>query len=261
MKKKFRFIAMLAIMALILSTLSGCMSLDDLRKDHAVYNDKQSIVYNDVEYKQIANQNGYLKPHVSDTLSNIYVTEADVPVLLSQTIGSHFWVSDDGRFLIADDYTYSTIYCRTDCYDEIFARVTAKFVPTGYCYAYDKYNKEDYNHTEGLYHLTDKQTAVIRKVLTTVTAEEYSFLPQLDFNNVVELEACSDDMLFRNYVMDIYQLSVGYCLVLQEDKDSKVTIYPVPANLGSEFADILKPMLEQEQILNEKYEDDEGYSV
>ena len=96
--------------------------------------------------------------------------------------------------------------------------------------------------------------------MTTVTAEEYSFLPQLDFTNVVELEACSDDMLFRNYVMDIYQLSVGYCLVLQEDKDSKVTIYPVPANLGSEFADILKPMLEQEQILYEKYEDD-GYSA
>lgn len=254
MKKNVRALSLLLIPIIALLSCSGCVSLTDMRNHQAVYTGNNSILYNNAEYIYIAG-NSTLKPPVSDTANYINVTSSDVPLLLSEIMGDTMYVSTDERFLVSDSYSYDMVYCRSDCYNDIMAHTQQAYQPDGYCYSYEIYHEDTLNSTTAICRLTDVQADTIRKVLTAVKGETYSYLPHLDYSGVIELETCTQDLLFRSHVLDIYVLQTGYCLVQSDETNNKITLYPIPTELSPAFADIAAPYLEQEASWNELYGD------
>ncbi len=263
MKRKLRLFASLLLTVMLLTTLSGCVSLDDMRSRHAIRTSSEIIEYNGATYRYVSkayDYDGVLQPFVSDGAETITITAPDVPLLLTNLFGDTLAITEDGRFLVSE-YNYATIYCRTDCYDEIIARAKQPFTPTGYCYEYPTVD-EDGRFGSALYHLSDKQAQTIRTILTTVKAESYTYLPEMFETSFVTLQACSDDLLFRrDYVMDIYILEDGYCLALppDSDEDPAHTLYPVPKQLESAVAELLAPYLKENREELEYY--GETYAV
>ncbi|MBR6793610.1 MAG: hypothetical protein IKM48_04555 [Clostridia bacterium] len=71
---------------LILTLLSGCGWLDEMRSQHAIYYADGIIQYNGALYKQVnEEENEWFSMTSVDRDKDLYITAPDVPVLLSQS--------------------------------------------------------------------------------------------------------------------------------------------------------------------------------
>lgn len=111
MKKKF--VSLFVIFMLMLS-LCGC-TMENVKSTHAVWNETGNVEWQGKEYLLLtAVQEGF-QPEVNGE-NGVYVTETNVPTLLQYMLGEYMDVSVDEKFLVG----WSYIYCRSDCYDEMF---------------------------------------------------------------------------------------------------------------------------------------------
>ncbi|MBQ6948029.1 MAG: hypothetical protein IJN42_08265 [Clostridia bacterium] len=260
MKNKIRLLALLVLSAVALCSLGGCASLKDMRAAHGIYTDEtyQTVLYNKTEYRRINDQGGYLRPHVTDMDHVIYLTEQDVPVLLSESMGVPYLLSEDETFIISDNHETPDVYCRADRYDEIAALIVKPFAPTHFCYTYYKYDEQSFSSSEIMCILTEEQSEVIRTVLSTVPPTAITDKEYQDLHFLRELEACTEDALLRNYALDIYMTDNAYYLVI--DQSGVGTYHPVPADLCDDISEILKPYLEHEEMLLSNIDEDETHS-
>lgn len=159
MKKMFRqFAAILALLAIVFC-LVGCDALDEMREDHAVYTSMDppyTITYKDATYKALQ------CPQIADkgimwAEWRVFVTKPDVPVLLSQQVGTRFGIDSEEKFLT----NYGEIvYVREDVYDAAVAELKLEDPFTEF-----QLRWIDEDHRSQSYTLTEAEADIIRDVL------------------------------------------------------------------------------------------------
>ena len=99
MKKYIKLISAVLLTVVICGGLCSCKQLDEMRDNRAIYGKTEETLYfRKAEYK--------LLPQCDDLYiedENLgYVTEKDVPILLSDMIGKTVWFDDEALFITAE---------------------------------------------------------------------------------------------------------------------------------------------------------------
>lgn len=243
MKKQVKRSLVLVLVLVLLCSLCGCKALDEMRNAQIFPGESGEIVWNGTVYKALP----YCEYLFVETVYDpIYLTEEDVPVLLSPVFFQQiFYTSEDGRFLM-DPESENAYYCNATDYDAICARLETPFEAEILCYWYSEYSDDYFDYEYKAYTLTNEQMAAISQVTETVEpkAMEKEFL--LDYDWSVVLDGCSADMLLRRSDMEIAVRGDTYYLVVYADVQNLV--YTVPASMNDTFAQILRAYTESEDF-------------
>lgn len=232
MKKMKKLLSLCCIVCLLLPLLCGCNALDDARKMQAFYDEEENILWNGAVYKKLP-QGEYFSPDIDYGYSKtIYVTKPDVPVLLQEMFCEASLNADKDGVILEKDYSYASgyydtvYYCREDRYEDVSARLQAPFKADMVCYTYHVYDMESGEFVEKIYRLTNDQWGVLRKILENGEPMEVSAGWELSFDEIVSLEECSEDMLFRRSFLDLMNCGGTYYLEFDDGRTTK--IYQVP---------------------------------
>ena len=167
MKNRKRWLV-LALATVLCLSLCGCDELETMRSEHGVWQEDGSILWNGAVYRKLENTLSMGEFDFTYSYVTIYVTEPDVPVLLSTMFGEAMDVSADGTILEHYDYRLAeertTWYCREDVYDEMVKELENGVNLTTYLYYYWDYEKQ----MSVPHYLTEEQSKTIHQVLTTV---------------------------------------------------------------------------------------------
>ncbi len=190
------------IVGIMIFSLCSCVSLQGIKDRQAFWKDAvhSSILWGEKEFMHLPDaEEGALSP-TYDEERNIYVTDAEVPALLSGSYGAYARVSDDDIFLLCA----GEIYCRTDRYREIARRLAQGFVPesNGYDYFDEEYNDHFYIFTEA-------ENEVLLNLLETVQGWPVKTYPE-DYQYVCSVYQCSKDGLFKEYYADLVRSGDRY---------------------------------------------------
>ncbi|MBO5798082.1 MAG: hypothetical protein J6R77_07050 [Clostridia bacterium] len=258
MKRVLRLCAFVLVAVLLCGALCGCDMLDDARANHAQWTANGHILLGGVEYLPIP-YSAYLCP-IYSTERMVFVTDEEVPVLLSPLWGTNMDISQDGSILY--QWATETYYCRADKYEYMLQRLGEGFTPVGYGYTYYEYgsfNLEDFK--ERYYALTPEQTTALNKVYHNVTPHPYSYEEDIYFDYYVYLEEHSEDLLFRqdsnielNVAGDTY-----YLIEYTGEHMDEMLLYEVPKEYKKQFAAIMKPLIESEEALYDALGFDEEF--
>ncbi len=233
MKKYVKLLAMALILVLLCGTLTGCIALDQARQTQAFYTPERDILWNGSTYRLLPPCDE-LRPEYKNKIDLIHVTEPDVPVLLKDLFGMGATVAQDGLFLSG----YGGWYCRADRYEEIAARITAGFTPTGYCFAYYYYDEKLQEVVDDYYRLKPDQSVAVEQILATVTPNVLPANTSVYFDESIALELCTDDLLFRRDVAELCADGDQYYLRKYSDKGQTI-LYAVPQDMCSLFDGLL----------------------
>ena len=190
MKQCKRWLAVLLVVALCLP-LCGCQMLEDMRAAHAVWQEDGSILWNGNVYRLLRNVSEKSLVLLED--GNVWVTEADVPVLLSETLGDYGRVSHSGALILTYDHDGETLYCREDRYD-FMAEYLKDPKLTTYYYAYWDYDSAE----QCYYYLSEQQGHILDQLVKSLEFVEtykefYSDFEDNDFG--VWLDKCDDERI------------------------------------------------------------------
>ena len=234
MKKYKKWIASLLVAVLCLS-LSGCKDLEEMRAEHAVWQEDGSILWNGCVYREVEDSSAWEKFGFVYDYITIYVTEEDVPVLLSDWFGEMVDVRAGGTVLSYCDYRYVEpdyhFYCREDAYDEMMAKMENGIDMTTYFYDY-----YDFDAGKSMtYYLTEEQANAIRRTLSAVMP-----IPEDEFEDTpvdnIYLSMCDDSHYFEQlYQLELYITDFRYCI--KQDG----YIYVVSLAYNSIFEEIWQP--------------------
>ncbi len=247
MKNKTKLLVIILALIMMCVSFTGCAELDQMREQHATWTvagDTDSITYKGVEYKKLPNLQGETFYNIDGSLP-IYVTDSDVPVLLSQYCTS-LSISINGNFIVGyvgetsdnvAEYGYigadvESTYCKAELYDEIVEKSNSDINYTNYAYSY--YSEEDFDSFE-LYYLSAEESDAIDKVVKEVEPVENSNIYETGYFllNLVEI---SDDELFSRYSYEIYGDEHGnYYVVDFAQFWNEYTEYKVPKDMNDIF--------------------------
>lgn len=256
MKRIFRnLLILLAVLALCLSA-GGCQALDDARATHGTWNADGSIRLNGVNYLLLPDCETLMpKFDYWNTTYAVSVTDAEVPVLLKGFVGSHATLSKDGVFLEVDydpyEYAYA-LYCEESRYSEITERIRNGFEATTYCYEYSCWNDEESVYEDRQYILTQAEVDALGDTLATVEPERQSAAFSLNAEYSLYIEACSDDLLFREDYCVFIEANGHYYLVRYSGTDTLV--YALPSRHYLTFMGLIRAYTESYDY--EYYDDD-----
>lgn len=274
MKKVFKISALALAVVVMCLSFCGCAELDDMRESHAVWTQKgntDSITYNGEVYKLLDNIEGHNPMYTNDWDNTLYVTEPDVPVLLSTDFGVDLQLSTDGKFItgyLHDEYktdvhneygvpylnefgTFSdsdtvreVCYCKEDIYEEMRKKIDAGINYTGYGYEYWNYDSvgDPYHY----HYLSDEDVKLINEVVEKVKPDTDNEIPY-EYMSICILDEVSDDKSFGKSSYEVYYYGDGnYCLGLWID-NGKCKAYEVPEKYSDEFDRIFKIALEHSE--------------
>lgn len=219
----------------MLFLLCGCNALDQMRQQQAFYDNAGNIIYEGVTY-QLLPECDALKPKPDRQEGYIYVTPADMPVLLSRIMSTEWlYRSVDGDFLCSAEQS-TAVYCRTERYEQISKIIREGFEMTKMCYSFFVWNEELWEYTEQQYMLTEAQIRALKTLTTTVTPQILGDGLVLQYNWGVDLQACSEDLLFRQDCGLIAATENSYYLIMQNQQQQ--VAFQVPADMNGVFNDI-----------------------
>ncbi len=233
MKKMKRILALTVLLALCLS-LCGCNALDNLRQSRATMPREGLLRFQDgTEYKRLP-ECEELYPDYGDGES-IYIVEDDLPLLLTSW-GTYASKSEDGRFIRTYADSEAGIYCRSDLYESLVARIEQGFTPEVYCYSYYDPRAGEYGENV-LYELTPAQKEAVDRVYATQNPEKLPAVARLEYEDRADLFMYSSDHLFRQDTVDICTMKGEYYLLTNDN-----SLYTVPEELHPIFADIMEKL-------------------
>lgn len=233
MKKCRRVVALLAVLMLCFS-LCGCAQLDHMRANHAVWQEDGSILWDGNVYRKVEGFSEKLG--IMYMPMSVYVTEEDVPVLLSEMFGTNIDVSHDGMFLVQHHWDGIALYCREDKYEEMDSYLQNETVIDQYFYTYMSANYE----TEYYYLKEDHVELINRLILTEepYELEDDFYMTLEDGEYVVSVEGCDEKHVFtEGYLFDIVSRTEGYYIVTEDH------VYAVPSSCDAIFDMIFEPYL------------------
>lgn len=221
-------------------SLCGCVDLDELRGMRATMTEEGNVKLADgTEYKLLP-ECEELSPKFEEYLS-VYITQEDLPLLLTTTSENYLDKSDDGLFLQTyfegDGYYKNIYYCRTDIYDSVVDRIENGFTPD-YCFYWY------YTDMQTTYTLTQQQWDAVEQVYTTQEPKELPAAAMMEWEHCASLILCSEDGLFQKGMVDVCVYDGKYYL---EDYDGEqCLVYEVPSELNSTFEKILEKQVESD---------------
>ena len=222
-----RIILLLTIFSLSLC-LCGCDALDKMRQNQGFWGENGEILWNGAVYKELPSDE-YLYVN-QDDITIVYVTEPDVPVLLS-VFERGYYPGEDGLFLSgAGKY-----YCREDRYQEIQERIYEPFQPDMICCSVTEYNI-DAEAEEKIYQLTQEQVQMLALILETEEPRTMGEGWYLYTDIQVALWECSEDLLFRRNSIDLAKSGDTY--YLYRYTDDRTLVYAVPEGCWDTCEDI-----------------------
>ncbi len=195
--KKAKRIIVLVLVSLLCLSLCSCQAIDDLRAQHAIFQEDGSILWNDAKYVPIRQFSDEIwSEYAIESYNSVYIniTEADVPVLLAGYFGDIGYVYNDGELIYhTDDLTYERVYfCRTDRVDRVVAELDAivqkldeELVVYAYYYTYNNWEQDE----ELTYYLREEQKNAVDLVLTSVRPVMSDEVLTITWN--VGLNACN----------------------------------------------------------------------
>lgn len=242
MKKVLRYIALSLTVVLLAVTLCGCNALDEMRASHALLGEDGSITLNGKTYKPLPPCDTFL-PSVNITVPMVNVTEADVPLLLSDMLAVEYLAKcDDTAFLCHLDT--DTYYCRADRYDEVAEKINKGPVFTVYAYEYTYWDDELYEYVENVQPFSAAEAAAMDAVFATVkpvAMETLSYVAA--FEELMEIYHFSADMLFKTDLCTLVRMENRYFLSMTVDNDT-TAVYRIPDAQSIVFDGLVNKYLE-----------------
>ena len=256
MKKIIRVTALIVSVILLCSLFTGCDMLDEMRRAHAVKDENGNILLNGNEYKYVpfASLTSLFNFEIIAT-RDIYVTEPDVPVLLSEGFYENSGcVSEDGKYICIYDENYDSIYyCRTDVYDTLIERLETPFEPEVLAYPYYYYDYENDEEIYGNYTLTEEERKAVEDVLRSVEPVQLENYSAYDSESYCILYECSEDLIFNRMVFGI-EYKNGRYAVTRDIGNTITEVHRVPDELESMFAGIMASQFAADDIYLDFFE-------
>lgn len=241
MKKILKISALILALMMMCLYLTGCDELDQMREGQAVWTTKDStdsITYKGTYYKKLDIDNTP-NPLYNQNISNtVYVTDSDVPVLLSNRFGEYFNISEDESFITGWLYGYmfeEVLYCRADIYDSVMSKINEGVEYTKYGFGYYQWDDEELTDIWTYTYLTTEEINAVNKVLEDVEPVSDS---NVAYNEIyiLSLDKVSEDNYFGRSAFELYVDGTGtYYLVQYSETLDMYTHYEVPKELSPIF--------------------------
>ena len=252
MKKVKKLLAVCCLACLLMSALSGCAALDEMRASQAFYDADQNILWDGAVYKPLP-ANEYFCPNTNG--DRICVTEEDVPILLQEIFAKDKLYPNEDKMILESYYEYGAqYYCREDQYEELSKRLKAPFQPEMVCYTYWQFDVEKDEYVEEIYRLSDEEWGVLRKILETVEPMQVGEGWELAYDSFIYLKECSEDRLLRREFLELMCCGDTYYMQLNTGRER--LIYQVPEEAVPHVAKIMeaeKRGTVQTEIIEEWY--------
>lgn len=238
-----RCIALLLVMLLALG-LCGCDALDDMRKAQMQLDENGDVVFEGIRYQRLP-ESEFLSPEYNG-LHYIYITEPDVPVLLSHILWEAMMaISDDGNFLV--DMENGVCYCREELYESVFDQIMNGFEVAAMQYDYGFYDEEEGMYQQAAYTLTQAQRAAVYEVLETIEPVAVGQDWYINGQWYLYLYECSQDGFFKKEAMELVASEDSYTLILESG--DQTLAYLVPSAYKAVFEQILSPYVDAHNSL------------
>ncbi len=240
MKKTVKIVALISIVCIMMSTLSGCSFINDLREGKVVVDEKGDLFYkNNVYIKLDKDCEELYFDYDFNTEQEMYISKEEEPVLYGFFKSDFCSLSRDK--LLIEDFE-GNIYCREDKYDSVVEKIENGFTPEKYMYTYEVYKEGsflDYEWEEKIRYLTDSDFEKIDEVFEKVHPITNGSNMISNSYYCVEMYGCTEDLLFRKYAFDIFYLDDKYYLQT-EDEYYNPLVYEVPAKYNKDFKKMIK---------------------
>ncbi|MBO5089342.1 MAG: hypothetical protein J6C27_00310 [Clostridia bacterium] len=199
----------LALTVLLCFSLIGCNAIDKMRDAQIHFNDDGNLEYDGNEYKQLPPCSAF-SPNITYS-TNLYITDKDLPVLLSEQFGGRAYLTKDKLYINSHSYSSSdgttAFFARTDIYDSIAERINSGNYFEGFCFYYSYWDDSDeigsYMQKEKI--ISEEAEKAVKEVITTTAPDESIDIDLLSQYAVTDLYACSNDLLFSEYSATIYK--------------------------------------------------------
>lgn len=236
MKKFIRTAILVFALTVLCFSLSGCHALDTARNAQAFLNDDGTILYDGKIYKPLPAGSEYAEltySLISSYIENntVYITEKDVPVLLSGIVGTSAHIDKDKKIICAnyviDNSSDSRNYCREDIYDNFVEEIKNP--------NYTKYSMQ-------------LDTFLLRILYTDIDIPESIDLKDYEIAAINEIIALGDTVkdpysvdTHEGTYADIYRstedglISENYCTISRNDDLYYITVYePEPGTVDED---------------------------
>ncbi|MEE1314167.1 MAG: hypothetical protein UHS49_00160 [Faecalimonas sp.] len=227
MKKMKRIVIAVGILAVMCVGLSGCRQIDNMRKKQAIVTSGEMIVIDGKEYLKLPEcefltpEFSYFADSYGDSDSTIYMTDEEVPVLLSSIIGERGDISLDGIFIDGYDGTY---YCREDKYEEMLDIIEKGYQPDALtCSYFDSEQQKFVNYV-----FSEEEM----KQIVDILAGPAEQLVDEEVWAATDVQSCMTGYPFSEHAFDILQIEEGYFFELYNADIEAYLHYKVPAELA-----------------------------
>ncbi len=203
MKKIAKILIALALIGVMSLSLTGCIQIDKMRKNHAVWIDDEqtTIMYQGKTYKVISGHNEtdyfYNKFYTSDDEPDfIYITDSDVPVLLSVFVGLDAMITEDKSLIMLSNYGNNPVYCIAEMYDDT-VEAFGNTEPDGYMYDYSDGYPVGIVET---HYFTEEEIKAAEETISGTPLENFEYTEDCDF---IAVNAYYEGNTVTPYAFDI----------------------------------------------------------
>ncbi len=240
MKRLIKFIALISVVCIVSTLLSGCSFIKELKENKVVINENGDLVYKNNVYKKLSDtEDLYIDYDFSeDTMS--YALKEDEPILYGFIKSEICEISKD-KLLIED--IEGNIYCREDKYESTQENIEGGFTPEKYIYTYEVDNEqenwfEEYTWETKVRYITDDEMAVINEIFTKTTPNLNASELSYESDYMVDISACSEDLMLRKFAFYIFVIDDKYYLE-KEDNYYNSIVYEIPEQYNKTFKKIM----------------------
>ncbi len=240
MKKHIKRISALVLSVACCLVLCSCSAIKEMRQSQAFYGENEGeIIWGGQVYKSL---NIYEFPEGLETqIGDVcYITEKDVPVLLSQLIGDDMYYNYNKTILNRD---YSSYYVREDVYDYVENLMEYPYLDK-YCVEVDDGFSYNVSYEPAKQRYLDA-IAQIASSENKVSLDMY-YSDALDTVDWTSIYKCDEQMIFLNEVYKIEEDKSGDIYVTEfdiemkyEDYSSSYQTYRVPDDKKAMMKELL----------------------
>ena len=264
MKKFIRTAVLIFALTVLCFSLSACHVLDETKKAQAFKNDDGTVLYDGKIYKALPDSpelSALSYALASDRGNMVFLTDRDVPVLLSAFFGEEAFTDKDKKIIftgyLTDGSSNSLKFCREDLYDAlleeiknpVYTKYVMKLDTSWLGYLYGEIDIPD------SIPLTDAEVAAIEEVIALndtvqVSSDRYSYLG-------AEIHRYTEDELFSEAYCTLIKSNDSLLIVPASETVTEgdegygvATAYKVPTS--GEAAAKIKNLFEKKEQIAEK---------